>query len=97
MVKMEVAGSARLVTPDALRMEKVGRAVDTTVTVELVLGGGRSTGTTPPFNGFVQISIMECLMSVTAWVNCSENALMASTVTIGGSALNWSVVDGAGR
>src|SRR5262249_29564112 len=97
MVKMEVAGSARLVTPEALRTEKVGRAVDTTVTVELVLGGGRSTGTTPPFNGFVQISIIECFMPATAWVNCLENALMASTLTIGWSALNWSVVDGAGR
>src|SRR5215831_10677715 len=56
MVKMEVAGSAIFVTPEALRMEKVGRAVDTTVTVALDLGGGRSTGTTPPFSGFVQIS-----------------------------------------
>src|SRR6516162_8856587 len=97
MVKMEVAGSARLVTPEAWRMEKVGRAVDTTVTVELDLGGGRSTGTTPPFSGFVQISIIECLIPATAWMNCAEKALMASTVMIGGSALNWSVVDGAGR
>src|SRR5215468_12739379 len=97
MVNMEVAGSATLVTPEALRMEKVGRAVDTTVTVELDLRGGRSTGTTPPFSGFVQISTFECLIPATAWVNCAENALMASTVTIGGSALNWSVVDGAGR
>src|SRR5262249_47457609 len=31
MVKMDAAGSARLVTPEALRIEKVGRAVDTTV------------------------------------------------------------------
>ena len=51
MVKMEVAGSARLVTPEALPMEKVVRAVDTTVTVELDLGGGRSMGTTPPSVG----------------------------------------------
>ena len=41
MVKMEVAGSATCVTPEAVRMEKVGRAVDTTVTVALDLGGGR--------------------------------------------------------
>jgi hypothetical protein len=78
-------------------MEKVGRAVETTVTVETDLRGGRSTGTTPPFSGFVQISIIECLIPATARVNCAENALMASTVTIGGSALNWRVVDGAGR
>jgi hypothetical protein len=88
MVKMDAAGSARLVTPEALRIEKVGRAVDTTVTVELDLGGGRSTGTTSPFSGFVQISIIECLILATAWVNCAEKALMASMVTIGGSALN---------
>ena len=50
MVKMEVAGSGRCVIPEALRMEKVGRAVDTTVTVELERGAGRSTGTTLPFN-----------------------------------------------
>src|SRR5215813_252957 len=97
MVKMEVAGSATLVNPEALRMEKVGRAVDTTVTVELDLRGGRSTGTTPPFRGFVQISTIECLIPATAWKSCVEKTLMASTVTIGGSALNWSVVDGAGR
>src|SRR3974377_1611395 len=98
MVKMDAAGSARLlVRPEALQIEKVGRAVDTTVTVALDPGGGRSTGTTPPFSGFVQISIIECLIPATAWVNCAENALMASTVTIGGSALNWSVVDGAGK
>src|SRR5262249_27453505 len=95
MVKMEVAGRATRVTPEALRMEKVGSAVDTTVTVELDLGGGRSTGTTSPFSGFVQISIIECLILATAWKNCAEKALMASTVTIGGSPLNWSVVDGA--
>src|SRR5262249_37367478 len=94
MVKMDVAGSATLVTPAALRMEKVGSAVDTTVTVALDLGGGRSTGTTSPFSGFVQISIIECLIPTTVWKSCAEKALMASTVTIGGSALNWSVVDG---
>jgi len=80
MVKMEVAGTATLVTPEALRMEKVGRAVDTTVTVELDLGAGRSTDTTLPFSGFVQISIIECLMLATAWKSCAENALMVSTV-----------------
>src|SRR5215472_5354770 len=97
MVKMEVAGNATLVTPEALRMEKVGRAVDTTVTVKLDLGAGRSTGTTSPFSGFVQISIIECLILATAWKSCAENARMAPMVTIGGSALNWSVVNGAGR
>src|SRR5215472_14154938 len=97
MVKMEVAGSARVVTPEALRIEKVGRAVDTTVTVELDRGGGRSTGTTSPFSGFVQISIIECLIPATTWKSCAEKASMASTVMIGGSTLNWSVVDGAGR
>src|SRR5262249_61519290 len=97
MVKMDAAGSARLVTPETLRIEKVGRAVDTTVTVELDLGAGRSMGRTSPFRGFVQISIIECLILATAWNSCAEKALMASTVTIGGSALNWSVVVGAGR
>src|SRR6516165_5103770 len=97
MVKMEVAGSATLVTPEALRMEKVGTAVEITVTVELDLGGGRSTGTTPPFSGFVQISTIECLIPATAWKSFVEKDLMASTVTIGESALNWSVVNGAGR
>ncbi len=94
---MEVAGSGRRVTPLPLRMEKVGRAVDTTVTVELERGAGRSTGTTLPFNGFVQISIIECLIPATAWVNRAQNALMASTVTMEESALNWSVVDGSER
>src|SRR5262245_56089505 len=97
MVKMEVAGSGRRVTPQALRMEKLGRAVDTTVTVELDRGAGRSTGTTLPFSGFVQISIIECLIPARAWVNRALNALMAWTVTIGESPLNCSVVDGSGR
>lgn len=92
MVKMEVAGSATITTHAVLRTENVGNAVDTTVTVELDRGAGRTKGTTSSINGFVQTSIIECLMRATDWNSCTENALMASTVTSGVSALNWSVV-----
>src|SRR5690348_3566904 len=51
MVKMEAAGSGTVVTPDAPRTVKAGRAVETTVTVEPDRGAGRSTGTTSPISG----------------------------------------------
>ncbi|MEU5592741.1 hypothetical protein [Streptomyces sp. NPDC020298] len=48
-------------------------------------------------SGVVQMSITVCVMSETTWKNRAVNSWMASTVTMGSSALNCSVVVCAAR